>query len=171
MIPDIPPEALAIVRRYRTCELATLAKDGTPIAWPVCARLLDDGTLLLTTAIGLPQKAFNIRRDARVSLSFSDPTGSGLGADSGAVLVQGRATVTDTPMHAYDDDPEVRAYFVENIFARQPSGSFMSSWLGRWFLPWYYLRLVVRVTPEVVTWWPDRDFPAEPRRFEVSDAR
>jgi hypothetical protein len=34
--------------------------------------------LLITTSIAFPQKAFNIRRDARVALLFSDPTGSGL---------------------------------------------------------------------------------------------
>ena len=39
----------------------------------------------MTTSIGLPQKAFNIRRNPQVSLSFSEPTGSGV-AKPGAVL-------------------------------------------------------------------------------------
>lgn len=39
-------------------------------------RLLDDGRFLLCTSIGLPQKVFNIRRNPKVSLLFSEPTGS-----------------------------------------------------------------------------------------------
>lgn len=162
----LPAPALAILREYRTCEFSTLAKDGTPITWPVCARLLPDGRLLLTTSIGLPQKAFNIRRNPRVSLLFSEPRASGV-AQQGAVLVQGTATVTDTPIADFDAPGDLRDYFVENIFARQPNGKFMSSWLGRWLMGWYYLRLVVHITPERVAYWPDRVFSAEPQRFEV----
>ena len=44
--------------------------------WPVTPRLLDDGRFLLTTSIGLPQKAFNIRRNPKVAMLFSEPTGS-----------------------------------------------------------------------------------------------
>jgi len=162
----LPPEALAIVRRYRTCELATLAKDGTPIAWPVCARLLEDGRLLLTTSIGLPQKAFNIRRDPRVSMFFSEPKASGV-ETPGAVLIQGKATAEDRIVTDMASLPELRAYFIENIFARQPQGQLMSSWLGRWLMGWYYMRLLIYVTPTRIRHWPTRDFSAAPREIEV----
>ena len=57
----------------------TLSRDGTPIAWPtVPVYRPDAGTFLITTSIALPQKAYNIRRDPRVALLFSDPIGSGL---------------------------------------------------------------------------------------------
>lgn len=55
-MPAYPPAALAIMRRYRTCELATLNKDRSPITGPVNPRLLDDGRFLITSSIGLPQK-------------------------------------------------------------------------------------------------------------------
>ena len=83
---SIPADAEAILRRYRTCEFTTFGKDGAPSTWPLCARWLPDGRFLLTTSIGLPQKAFNIRRNPQVSLSFSEPTGSGV-SKPGAVLV------------------------------------------------------------------------------------
>src|SRR3954452_19419538 len=82
-------DALAIIENYRTCEFTTVFCDGSPQTWPVSSLLLRDGRLLLCTSIGCPQKAFNIRRP-KVSLLFSDPTGSGL-SDSGVVMIRGDA--------------------------------------------------------------------------------
>jgi hypothetical protein len=86
--------AVEIIDRYFTCEFTTLSRDGSPVTWPVSPRLLADGRFLLTTSIGMPQKAFNIRRNPKVSLLFSEPTGSGV-STPGAVLVQGDATAED----------------------------------------------------------------------------
>ena len=46
--------------------------------WPVGTLLLGRRSFLLCTPIGLPQMALNIRRIAKVSLLFSEPTGSGV---------------------------------------------------------------------------------------------
>ncbi len=59
--------ALAIVRGYRTCEFTTVSRDGMPQTWPVSALLLNDARILVSTSIGFPQKAFNIRRNPKVS--------------------------------------------------------------------------------------------------------
>ena len=67
----MPAAALDIIVNYRTCEFTTLSRDGSPQTWPVATRLLEDGRLLLCTSIGMPQKAFNIRRNPKVSLLFS----------------------------------------------------------------------------------------------------
>ncbi len=158
----LPDDALAIVRRYRTCELSTLGKDGTPQTWPLCARLLDDGRFLLTTSIGLPAKVFNLRRNPKVSLLFSEPKASGV-TQPGAVLVQGDATAEDRIVSDPASIPELRQYFVENIFARQPAGKMMSSWIGRRLMWPYYLRLLLYVTPKRILWWPTRDFSQAPR--------
>lgn len=165
---SIPPDALAILRRYRTCEFSTLAKGGTPITWPVCARFLDDGRFLLTTSIALPQKALNIRRDPRVSLLFSEPRASGVGRP-GAVLVQGDATAEDRIVTDMAETPDLERYFVENIFARQPAGKLWSSLMGRWMIPAYYMRILVYVTPRRMRYWPTRDFAAAPQEIEVSN--
>jgi hypothetical protein len=158
---SLPPDAEAILRRYRTCEMTTLGKDGSPSTWPVCARRLDDGRFLMTTSIALPQKAFNIRRDPRVSLLFSEPKASGV-ARPGAVLVQGTATAEDRVVTDMSETPELRTYFVENIFARQPAGTLWSSWFGRLLMGAYYMRIVVYVTPTRMLWWSSRDFAAAP---------
>ena len=83
-----------VIDNYFTCEFTTLSRDGSPVTWPVTPRLLEDGRFLLTTSIGLPQKAFNIRRNPKVSMLFSEPKGSGV-AEPGAVLIQGDATAED----------------------------------------------------------------------------
>ena len=162
----IPPEALAILRRYRTCEMTTLSRDGAPVTWPLCPRRLDDGRFLLTASIGLPQKAFNLRRDPKVSLLFSEPKGSGV-KQPGAVLVQGNASCEDRIVTDMASMPDLKAYFTENIFARQPGGKIMSSWFGRRMLGSYYMRLLIYVTPIRILWWPSRDFSAAPEEMEV----
>ncbi len=76
---DLPPEVEAVFLEFRTCEMSTLARDGAPITWPTLPFWRPhEGRFLITTSIGLPHKAFNVRRNPRVALLFSDPTASGL---------------------------------------------------------------------------------------------
>jgi hypothetical protein len=165
LIPT-PQQAFAILRNYRTCEFSTMSKDGTPITWPLCARLLNDGRFLLTTSIGMSQKVVNLRRNPKVSLLFSEPTGSGV-EEPGAVLVQGTATCEDRIVTDMTSVPELKDYIVENIFGRQPNGKFMSSWLGKRMMPMYYMRLLIYVKPERMFHWLTRDFVAAPTPIEV----
>ena len=91
----LPLEVEQVFREFRTTEFSTLARDGAPIAWPLITLWQpEEERFVLTTSIGLPRKAFNVRRDGRVSLLFSDPTASGL-EDPPAVLVQGDAEAPD----------------------------------------------------------------------------
>src|SRR5438045_9671146 len=91
----LPPAVEAVFREFRTCEFSTLAKDGTPISWPTLPFWLpDEGRFLITTSIGLAQKALNARRNPKVALLFSNPTASGLERPP-AVLVQGDAEAPD----------------------------------------------------------------------------
>jgi Pyridoxamine 5'-phosphate oxidase len=91
----VPLEVEAVFHEFRTCELSTVAKNGTPLTWPTTALYEPEhDRFLITTSIGLPQKAFNIRRNPRVALLFSNPTGSGL-SHPPAVLVQGDARVSE----------------------------------------------------------------------------
>ena len=98
---------------------------------------------MLTTSIGLPQKAFNIRRNPKVSLLFSDPTGSGI-AEPGAVLIQGDATAEDRIVTDVSSDPEFAA-LAETLIRRQPAGAIWSSPLGRRMWWSYYMRILIYV--------------------------
>ena len=53
----LDPELLRIVEHYRTCEFATLSRNGVLIPWPTGPLRRPDATFTLTTSIALPQKA------------------------------------------------------------------------------------------------------------------
>ncbi len=161
--------AIAIIEKYFTCEFTTIARDGSPQTWPVSPRLLGDGRFLLGTSIGLPQKAYNIRRNPRVSMLFSEPTGSGV-AEPGAVLIQGDATAEDRIVTDVASDPEL-ASLLETLCTRQPAGAFWSTRLGRQLWWSYYMRILIYVTPRRALYWPTRDFTARPEELDLNEVR
>lgn len=160
---DLPTEVEAVFREFRTCEMSTLARDGSPITWPTLPFWRpDEGRFLITTSIGLPHKAFNVRRNPRVSLLFSNPTASGL-TEPPAVLVQGDAEAPDevtASVRGFEDE-------VRQVFRRQPaSGFYSSNPITRYLFDWYYMRLTIYVSPRRILWWPAGDFERTP--LEVS---
>jgi hypothetical protein len=160
---------LDIIHNYFTCEFTTLARDGSPQTWPVSPRLLTDGRLLITTSIGLPQKALNVRRNPKVSLLFSEPTGSGI-KQPGAVLIQGDPTSEDRILTDPLSDPEFAA-LAETVSTRQPAGALWTTWLGRRLWWSYYMRLLIHVTPRRALFWPTRDFTSSPEELDLSEVR
>ena len=132
-----------------------------PIAWPTATLRNPDGTFLVTTSIALPQKAYNIRRDGRVAMLFSEPTASGLmGAPE--VLVQGTATCPDEIV----TDVLAHAEYWRRLHERQPfNKTYGANGLTRKFFDWYYMRLLITITP---TAWTVR--PPLPARAPASPA-
>ncbi len=162
----VPAEVEVVFREFRTCELSTLANDGTPVTWPTYAMYQPaNGRFLITTSIGLAQKAYNIRRNPRVALLFSDPTGTGLAA-SPVVLVQGQASEPDEITTSFSGELGEAGRVA---FRRQPAGELYSSNpLLRYLFDWYYMRLVIHVTPRRILWWDHADFGQAPHEMEVS---
>ena len=158
-----------VIDKYFTCEFTTVARDGTPVTWPVSPRLMADGRFLVTTSIGLPQKAFNVRRNPKVSMLFSEPKGSGV-AEPGAVLIQGDATTEDRIVTDVSADKEFAA-LAETLAVRQPSGALWSSWLGKRLWWSYYMRLLIYVTPQRAWFWPTRDFSSTPEELDLNEVR
>ncbi|MGW2787148.1 pyridoxamine 5'-phosphate oxidase family protein [Streptomyces populi] len=144
-MPLLDSAPLDVLDAYRTCEFATLGRDGTPLAWPTAVRRRPDGTLLLSTSLAFAQKALNIRRDGRVALLFSDPTGSGL-KEPRQIFVGGHAECPDEIMTG----PRGAEDYWRMLFERQPhSRSYVLPPLRR-VMDWYYLRLLITVTPDQV---------------------
>ncbi len=167
MLP-LPSEVEAVFNEFRTCELTTVAKDGTPLTWPITA-LFEPETdrFLLTTSIGFPQKAFNIRRDNRVSLLFSNPTGSGL-SHPPAVLVQGDANVSERFEVSPARNKDLRKCWL-HIMQFQPfSLVYNNDPFSHYLYDWYFMRLVISVTPHRICWWERGDFTQVPHELEVS---
>lgn len=162
----IPEDVEAVFRNFLSCELSTCAKDGTPVTWPIEPLFQPEkGRFLVTTSIGLAQKAFNIQRNPKISMLFSNSTGSGL-SDPPAVLVQGNAQVSDEVNVAFVGD---LAEFGLVAFRRQPAAKWYSNNpLMRYLFDWYYMRLVITVKPGRILWWDHADFNLRPNEMEVS---
>jgi hypothetical protein len=163
-VAELPSEVEGVFREFRTCEMSTFAGDGTPITWPTLPFWKhDEGGFMITTSISLAQKAFNVRRNPRVSLLFSNPTASGL-ENPPAVLVQADAEAPDeivTSVEGFEDE-------LRRVYQRQPaSRAYGSNPLTRYFMDWYYMRLVIHVTPRRILWWPGGDFSQAPFELEV----
>jgi hypothetical protein len=166
----IPFEIEEVFASFRTAEFSTIARDETPITWPTAPIYQPEfGRFFLTTCIGLPLKAFNVRRNQQVSLFFSDPTGSGLVAPP-AVLVQGNAIASDK-VYTWNAD---LVRFWRMIGERQPATRMFSSTpVMRYLADWYFMRLLIYITPRRIRWWPAGDFSQPPREvaFRKMEAR
>lgn len=161
---DLSPEVQAVVKQFRTGELSSLAKDGTPVTWPITPLYqAEKGRFLITTSIGVPQKAFNIRRNPKVSLLFSDPTACGL-VDPPAVLFQGDAVVPDK-ISTWSDEIEELAWVLSR--RQRARGFYSSNPVTRYLFDWYSMRLCIYLTPLRVLWWEHGDFSLIPHEQEV----
>jgi hypothetical protein len=145
--PTTPSEVAAT---YRTCELATLTKAGVPVAWPAVCTVepTADGTpgrITLTTSVALPRKALNVRRDPRVALLFSDPTGTGR-TDLPQVHVAGRAVCPEEVRTG----PEGLEDYWSRLWERQPDTVPVGVPGLRRLMDVYFFRVVMTVTPEQV---------------------
>jgi len=83
-----------VIGSYRVAEFATLARNGSPVCWPL-APDIERGRLIFSTGYMYPTKARNAQRNPRVAALYSDPTASGRSEDDPLVLVQGFAEVFD----------------------------------------------------------------------------
>lgn len=158
MTASLPADVQDVFARFITSEYTTIDARGQPITWPITPYYeRGAGAIDLSTGAGYPKKALDAKRNFRVALLFSDPTGSGMeGAPQ--VLVQGTAKVDDA-----DFDANRRRYDRESA-VKLPAAQEVAppDFLKRFFL-WYYARLYVYVRPERVFVWPEGDITAEPQ--------
>ncbi len=161
----LPAEVDRVLNQFLCCEVATVGRDGTPLTWPAVPLYLPErGKILLTTTIGFPVKALNVEREPRVSLLYSDPTGSDL-LDAPAVLIQGSAVVADG-VRTWGTD--LAAHW-QRVNAVQPaSRQFSRTPAVRWFMDWYYMRLLIYVTPVRLVWWPHHDTTVAPTQERLA---
>ena len=161
---NLPSEVEAVFREFRTGELTTIAKDGTPVTWPLVVMYHpEEGRFIAATSIGLANKVYHVRRNPHVSVLFSEPKASGL-TNPPAVLVQGDAEAPDeiTSAKGLED-------YWRTIFQRQPSSKDMSrTALNRYLVDWYYMRIRILIKPRRISWWPAGDFSQPAQQIEVN---
>jgi hypothetical protein len=170
---QLPAHVEAVLHHFFTCEFTTLSKDSTPITWPLLPIYwAERGQFAIFTSIGLPQKALNVRRNPHVSLYWSDPTGSDL-ATPPAVLVQGDADCPDSiPPSLKGLDPDLLAALkaqARKLLRRQPGMKlYLSNAFSRYLMEWYFMRLLITVTPRRIWWWERGDRSRAPQVLEVT---
>ena len=161
MTATLPQEVREAFSRFVTCEYTTIDSRQQPIAWPVTPYYSDGAeTIDVTTGLGYPKKANDARANPRVSLFFSDQTGSGIG-DGRRVLVQGTAEVDDR-----DLDANRERYWRESGEKLPATKDMHPPAFMRGMFNWYYARVYVKVRPERVFHWPDGDHTKPPELID-----
>jgi hypothetical protein len=161
MTASLPDEVQQVFDSFLTTEFTTVNAQGQPICWPLTPYYQrGDHCIDVTTALGYPKKAEDARANPKVSLLFSDPTGSGM-ERAPQVLVQGTAEVDDRDLDAnrerYGRESAEKLPAVTKLYPPKP--------LQRLF-NWYFTRLYVHVRPERVYVWPEGDPTREPQLFD-----
>jgi hypothetical protein len=160
MTSTLPQDVQRVFERFITTEYTTVGPDGQPITWPVTPYYhAGEPQIDITTGLGYPKKAEDARRNPRVSLLFSDPTGSKLERPP-AVLVQGAARVDDEDLEANRD-----RYQRESLVKLPETKDMYPPKLVQRLFDWYFMRIYVHVRPERVYVWPEGDFTREPQLF------
>ncbi len=162
MTASLPQEVREAFGSFVTCEYTTIDSRQQPIVWPVTPYYADRGPCIdVTTGLGYPKKALDAKRNHRVALLFSDPTGSG--TETGInVLVQGTADVDDRDLAANRE-----RYWRESAQKLPATRDMHPPKLIRSLFDWYYTRIYVHVRPERVFVWPRGDVASPP---DVLDA-
>lgn len=145
---------------FVSTEYASLDRSGAPITWPVTPYLGRDGhTIDVTTGLTYPLKAERARRNPQVSLSFSEPLGSGL-ADPATFVIHGLAAVRDADLRGNS------ARYLAEVATRLPEAvdSIPTAMLRR--MAWYWARIWIEVTPVRVLWWPGGNLDQPPQLWE-----
>ncbi len=151
-------EIVDTATRFLATEYASLTTAGAPITWPVTPYRGERSTIDVSTGLTYPLKAERARRDRRVALSFTLPTGSGLQSPP-TIAVQGHATVRDRDLVATSSRYlRASAERFPDLYAQIPT------WLMR-RLDWYWTRAWIEVTPTRVLWWDRGDLTELPREW------
>ncbi|MFL5648433.1 MAG: pyridoxamine 5'-phosphate oxidase family protein [Chloroflexota bacterium] len=132
---------------YRVAEFVTLARDGSPVGWPLNPELEGD-RLVFSTGYAYPGKARNAERDPRVAVLYSDPTASGRTDRDPLVLVQGRCEVLDKDLQA-----NTERYVAQHIRTASPLAPMLKVPILRQLMVGYMTRIWMEVVPERVLSW------------------
>src|SRR4051794_38027638 len=162
---QLPPDVEAVLKRFLASEVTTVNKQGQPLTWPNVAYYDQrEGQIVVPSSVAFPTKAQTARRNPKVAVLFSDPTGSGL-TDPPAVLVQGDATVAD--MIGPEWERLSVAIFKESVRRQPSSRQYVGNPIARRLFEFYFQRIAVVIQPRRILAWPRGDFRRPPTEIEV----
>ncbi len=162
MTATLPSEIQQVFDRFVTAEYTALDRAGQPITWPITPYYRPGEPCIdLTTGLGYPKKAHDARRNPKVALLFSDPTGSGID-EALQVLVQGTADVDDR-----DLDANRERYVAESVEKLPAAAGMLPPKPLRRMFNWYFARIYVHVRPERIYVWRSGELSAPPELFDT----
>jgi len=139
-IQSLPENVIRVIEGAPFTEYATVSAAAVPINTPTYVFPSDDlGVLALATGLAYPAKAERARRNPRVGLLLEG------GANEPVVSIRGRAAVRDA-----DLANNARRYISETGFE---GISYGLSWREARKAVWYWTRVIVEVTPQLIMWW------------------
>ncbi len=148
---------LDIIQSYRVAEFVTLARDGSPVCWPL-APDFEDGQLVFSTGYVYPAKARNVQRNARVAVLYSDPTASRRTDDDPLVLIQGLAKADDMDLQRNTER------YVDQLLRKGPlmfRAALRFHTLRQAFVG-YLTRIWIEVQPQREFVWERGQMPPDP---------
>ena len=161
MTGSLPEEIQHVFERFLTTECTTVDGRGQPIVWPLTPYYEPGQDCIdVCTGLGYPKKANDAAANPKVSLLFSDPTGSGIDG-APMVLVQGIADVDDRDLEANRE-----RYWVESSEKLPATKNMHPPKFLRGLMNWYYTRVYVHVRPERVYVWANGDVTVEPELLD-----
>jgi general stress protein 26 len=156
----VPREVDELLTRSLVAEVAVVGRGGRPVVHPLLP-LWDGERVYVTSSVLFSKKLEHIKRDARVSLSLSDPVASG--------GLRTRCTIQGDAVIHEDDPHETWARVLPLWRAKEPA---IDEFLGkRYALPLFFERSLIEITPRRAFVWDDGDTAREPRVFEAAEVR
>jgi hypothetical protein len=137
-----------VVGMYRLAELVTLARDGSPVCWPMAPEF-ERERLCFSTGFAYPTKARNAQREPRIAALFSDPTGTNRSDNDPLVLVQGLAEVFDSDLQR-----NTERYVDQLLRKGPPMRLLLRVPVLRQFMVGYLARIWIEMTPSQEYIWP-----------------
>jgi general stress protein 26 len=147
----MPVPAAELVEQALVAELTVVDANGRPVTYPLIP-LWDGERIYMTSSTLFSRKLDHIERDARVSISVTDPVSVGGRPDR--VTIQGDARVID-------DDPHGGWERLLPIWsAKEPA--IVAFLKARVALPLFFERALIEITPRRVLYWADGNTTVAP---------
>ena len=155
----IPPAVDAVLRKALVAELTVVGQSGQPITHPLIP-LWDGERIYMTSSVLFSKKVEHIKRNPKVSVAITDPTGTG------GILT--RCTIQGDARIVEDDPHESWAEVLPLWRAKEPA---IDMFLGKRFaLPLFFERSLIEITPRTIMYWADGDVAKPPERVLAPEA-